>query len=77
MAKCPKCGKKITYLKDWAPCWEEYHLTVEKNDCGNFVPQDNYEPMEAGEAILDRYVCPECNIELTRSTKEAIQILKD
>lgn len=71
MATCPKCGKNITYLRDFSKAWEEYKLMIGEDGIECFIPTANFIP-----ADQDEYECPECEKVIFRDTTEAIEFLK-
>ncbi len=65
MAVCPKCGKQIDHLRNYALLWRELRFRVEEDKLiheptGDIVFSD---PVE------EEYVCPECDAVLFRADK--------
>lgn len=73
MAKCPKCGKEIDYLRDFSPAWQEFRATIGQDGYMSFEPMDNYEVMDRED---DEYECPECTRVLFTDQVQAENFLK-
>ena len=73
MAKCPKCGKEIDYLRDFSPVWQEFKAFIGKNGSLDFETAGNECPMDSRD---DEYVCPECQEVLFIDYQQAENFLK-
>ena len=73
MAKCPKCSKEITHLRDWSRSWQEFRFSLDIQGDGQYEPACNTVPDDVGP---DDYECPECNKVLFTDHDEAEQFLK-
>ena len=71
MAKCPKCGKQIDFLKYYVyGCVKEHNLWIA--DDGRAA----YEYIDTVEGEYEEFCCPECGKTLFRSQEDAEKFLK-
>jgi len=68
---CPKCGYKLTHLKNYCKTDQEYNVELEKGEV-EYTYIDTLETYDTGE-----YECPNCGTTLAYYEDEAIAILKD
>jgi len=71
MPTCPKCGKEIDHLNQFAPAEMRFKFTVGKDGESHSVPlgPSTFEAEEDFE-------CPECQELLTNDEEDAARILK-
>lgn len=69
---CPKCGKKnlMVRLQRVQAVW----VLLDRNEKGEFVPDDNAHPLRVGSVEFDENVqcveCPGCKVEFGSLTHE-------
>jgi len=68
---CPKCGYKLTQLKNYCKTEQEYKVELEKGEI-EYTYIDTLDGYDAGD-----YECPNCGTALTCSEEEAKAILED
>lgn len=71
MVTCPKCGKEIDHLNQFAPAEMRFKFTMGKNGEAHSAPLGP----STFEAEQD-FECPECQELLTNDEKTALAILK-
>ena len=70
MPKCPKCGKEISYLKEWDRGWEGFELRVDGEGIANYEKMGDF---VYGDEV--QYDCPECHETLFYREDDAIKFL--
>jgi len=71
MAKCPKCGAEITYLKDYSEGETLYEFSIDSKG------QPDYNEIDViPTSKSDEYECPECSEVLFYDEEEAVKFLK-
>ena len=72
MPFCPRCGKRVDFLKNYVyGCTEEYNLRIAVNG------EPLYEYLDTVEGEHEEYCCPKCGATLFDNREDAVKFLKD